>query len=711
LNRIFHILLSFFLLFILADCAKIGAPVGGPRDKAPPVIEKSKPLNYSVNYDDNKFEITFDEFIKTSAIGQEMVVSPPLEERPEVRLRGKTLVIEWFEELRDSTTYTFSFGESIQDLNEGNILLNFEFVFSTGGHLDSLGVLGSVLKAFDLQPHEEKVFLLLYSDMADSAPLKDLPDYVGLADEKGNFLINNLRADTYKLFALQDLNRNYKYDVPEEFIGFVDSVFNLSPSMFDSIPGDETGSSGENDSLLISLMKDVEMGLRPDSASLASDYMMALAHGDSITLSAADSLVLGLYDTLDMILADSTLLEEDDSITLADLAPWSIFVDVSIFQEDNTQQYLVENTRKDRRWFTMRFNKRVEDTVLLEPFDFEPEGDWYIFEKHVMNDTFVYWITDSLIYKRDSLTMLATYLASDSLLNMVPYYDTLKFNYRETEKKEVKTRRRDKDLVVDDTEWLTITAGPEGGREQDLFKPTPIISQHPVSKIDTSRINLVKLEDTLEIAVPYSLDHDKVKLRRYFLNVDWEGITTYDLDIYPGAFTDIYGLTNDTINLRIRTKDPEYYSRILLNLSGVRGQKIIQVLDKGQKVVRSKIVREDGTVEFDYMEPAGFTLKLIHDSNEDGEWTTGDYMEHLQPESVEYSEGTLTLRSNFDLEVNWEIENPLSGTEEGVSGDENEGVPEEDGVPDEETVPDKEKDVPEEEKIVPEGTEIIEGGL
>ena len=150
---------------------------------------------------------------------------------------------------------------------------------------------------------------------------------------------------------------------------------------------------------------------------------------------------------------------------------------------------------------------------------------------------------------------------------MVPYYDTLKFNYRETVKKEVRTRRRDKDAVEDDTEWLTISAGPEGGQEQDLFRPATIISQHPVSKIDTSRINLVKLEDTLEIAVPYSLDHDKVKLRRYFMNVDWEGITTYDLDIYPGAFTDIYGLTNDTINLQIRTKYPEYYSRILLNQS------------------------------------------------------------------------------------------------------------------------------------------------
>ena len=196
MNRLFHILISFLFLLLLADCAKIGIPKGGPLDKKPPRIEKSKPLNRTVNYDGNKIEITFDEFITTQAISQEMVVSPPLEERPEVRLRAKTLVIEWFEDLHDSTTYTFSFGESIKDLNEGNILRNFEFIFSTGGHIDSLSILGTVLKAFDHTPHDEKVFLMLYSDMADSAPRKHVPDYVGLADEEGNFLSGEFSSVT-----------------------------------------------------------------------------------------------------------------------------------------------------------------------------------------------------------------------------------------------------------------------------------------------------------------------------------------------------------------------------------------------------------------------------------------------------------------------------------------------------------------------------------
>ncbi len=131
MKRLFYILISFSLLLLLASCAKIGSPAGGPRDKTPPRLEKSKPLNRAVHFDGNQIELTFDEYIRTDAIAQEMVVSPPLEERPDIRLRGMTLIIEWEEELRDSTTYTFSFGESIKDLNEGNILKNFEFVFST----------------------------------------------------------------------------------------------------------------------------------------------------------------------------------------------------------------------------------------------------------------------------------------------------------------------------------------------------------------------------------------------------------------------------------------------------------------------------------------------------------------------------------------------------------------------------------------------------
>jgi hypothetical protein len=649
LNRILHILISFFLLLLLITCAKIGSPTGGPKDVTPPFIEKSKPLNRSIGYKGKRIEITFNEFIRPEAISQELIVSPPMEERPEIRMRGKTLVIEWQEELHDSTTYTFSFGQSIQDLNEGNVLRNYEFVFSTGDHLDSLGVLGTVLQAFDLQPHKEKVFLMLYSNLSDSAPLLEIPEYVGKADEKGNFLVNNVRQAKYRLFALQDLNRNYKYDVPEEFIGFLDSAIYLSPSLFKNLPGKGRGTPGAADSILLAEPE--------DSAALAEGEAIGKFRRDSIRLSARDSMIQSLQDTSGFSMADSSLTGTNDSLTLADLAPWSVFVDVFLFQEDRLPQYLIDNTRKDRRKLSMRFNRRVTDTVILEPLDFETAGDWYIFEDHVMKDTFDYWITDSLIYKKDSLTILATYQVTDSLMNFVPFHDTLRFNYREPVKPAGR-KRKQKEENTGKEEQLAVSVILSGGQEQDPFNPLVLEMQHPLTHIDTSRISLVELKDTLMLPVDYSLSHDEARHRKYFLKAGWKGQSTYKLTLFPGVFTDVYGLTNDTISKQIKIRNPEYYGRILLTMTGVNGQKILQVLDSKKTLVRQRLLNSDGLVELPYMPPSTFTLKLIHDRNGNGKWDTGDYLEHRQPEAVEFNPAAITVRSNFDVELKWDLEVP-----------------------------------------------------
>ncbi len=637
LIRLFNILFSFFLLLLLAGCAKIGSPAGGPRDEAPPVILKSKPLNRSVHFDSKKIEITFDEYIRTDELRQELIVSPPFEERPDIRMKGKTLIIEWEEKLRDSTTYTFSFGEAIKDLNEGNILRNFEFVFSTGEYLDSLAVIGRVLQAFNLKPHEEKVYLLLYENHSDSAPLLEIPDYVGIADPKGNFLINNLRPASYRLFALQDQNRNFKYDIPEEYIGFLDSTVYLHPSLFVSLA----------DSSDISIPDTVTV-IMPD---LEADLNGNLESGAE----AGDSLILARVDSVDFSMADSVLVEKNDSLTLADLAPHSVFVDVSLFQEKNMPQYLIENTRKDRRKMTMRFNREVRDTVIFEPYDFEASGDWYLFEEHIMKDTFVYWINDSLIYKKDSLQMLATYQVTDSLMNLVPFYDTLKFNYREPAKK-VSRKKKKEEETEEKEETISVTLIRTGGGVQDLHIPLTMEIQHPVSEINQSFISLVRIQDSLEIPVDFELERHPVKLRKYYMNVKWEGITTYKLNFYPGAFTDIYGLSNDTVPAQFKTRDPEYYGRILLNVSGVVGPKVVQLMNNKGVPVNQKRISEDGLIEFNYLSPEIFTLKLIHDRNDNGVWDTGDYLEHLQPEEVLFHPGSITIRSNFDMEVNWEIQ-------------------------------------------------------
>ena len=130
------------ILFILAalfyGCAQQGSPSGGAKDEDPPVVVEAKPSNYSNNFNAEKIFITFDEFIVLDNVNQELIISPPFEEKPEIKLRKKTIIIQFEEGLRENTTYTFNFGNAIKDLHEGNKLINFEYVFATGEEIDSL---------------------------------------------------------------------------------------------------------------------------------------------------------------------------------------------------------------------------------------------------------------------------------------------------------------------------------------------------------------------------------------------------------------------------------------------------------------------------------------------------------------------------------------------------------------------------------------------
>ena len=616
MNRLFHILLSFLVLVILAQCAKIGSPSGGPKDIAPPVLLKSQPLNRSTLFTGTKIELTFDEYINSQGMSQELVISPPMEETPEIRMRGKTLVIDFMEDLRENTTYTLSFGETIKDLNEGNILRNFEFVFSTGEKLDSLGVLGMAVQAFDLDfpETEDPFFVMLYENQSDSAPLLEIPDYVGKITPQGAFLINNVRPGTYRLFALQDLNRSYKYDVPEEMIGFIDTTLLLDPGMFeykfpDTIP--------EPDSLL------------------------------------ADSLDIDLQDSLGLDMEDTLVVEVSDSVMLAELGKYSLYVDIFLFQEDNKPQYLADYARDDRRKLSLYFNRELSQRVKMKPYNFEPAGDWFLLEEHVMKDTLDYWLRDSLVYKMDSLQFLAEYPVTDSLQQIITYYDTLKFNYREPKKST--GRRKSNEDIEEPAEKITLSTGVSASQPQEFHRPLSFEFQHPVFSTDQSRISLTNKEDSLKIPVPYSLEKDSTRLRKYFLKVDWESEMRYFLDIYPGAFTDIYGLTHDTISIIFMSRGIEWYGRILLNLSGVDGPKIIQVIDKDGEIVRVSRISENGLFEFPFLAPVGYTLKVVHDDNGNGEWDTGSYLEGIQPESVSYHPGTISIRSNFDIEINWNL--------------------------------------------------------
>ena len=208
-------------VFIFQRCANPVMPVGGPKDVAPPIVTETEPVNYSLFFEEDQFRIYFNEFVSLKDVDKQLIVSPPLMERPELKIRGRSVLFKFDrdEELKADATYSIFFGNAIQDLTEGNPLGNFIYVFSTGEHLDSLSIIGKVNMAFDMAPAEE-TFVMLYTDNNDTIPFDSLPykvrpDYVSKTDEHGHFGLYNLAGKEFKLFAIKDVNSNYIYDIPK----------------------------------------------------------------------------------------------------------------------------------------------------------------------------------------------------------------------------------------------------------------------------------------------------------------------------------------------------------------------------------------------------------------------------------------------------------------------------------------------------------------
>jgi hypothetical protein len=216
------------LFVLIAACAKVSNPSGGPRDRTPPVVLETVPEYGSKNFRGKSIYITFDEYVSLDNINEKFMVSPPMKKKPKVYVRGKDVRTEFEEDLRDSTTYTFYFQDAIRDLNEANILDDYQFVLSTGSVIDSLSVTGNVYKAFDLET-PEKTMVLLFREVADSFVVKHLPDYISRVDRKGYFRINNVKSGMYRLYALTDADNSKNYNLPEEEFAFMTSLVDITP--------------------------------------------------------------------------------------------------------------------------------------------------------------------------------------------------------------------------------------------------------------------------------------------------------------------------------------------------------------------------------------------------------------------------------------------------------------------------------------------------
>lgn len=237
MQRLLYFISLLLIVFLVGNCANISAPKGGPKDETPPrIIKEETTPNLQTNFTKQIVKFTFDEWVKLDNAVNQVVVSPPLEFKPNISLRKRSVLFEFDERevLRKDATYTINFGDSVKDITEGNEAKDMRFVFSTGDFIDSLKVTGNVHDAFTNEAVKD-VFVLLYENLADSVFLKDRPFYFGKTDESGNFQINNVKSGTFKVCALVESLVDYKYNGEDEQIGFLDEPIEIDGKDFNGL--------------------------------------------------------------------------------------------------------------------------------------------------------------------------------------------------------------------------------------------------------------------------------------------------------------------------------------------------------------------------------------------------------------------------------------------------------------------------------------------
>ncbi len=218
-----------FVIVLIQSCAQIAAPSGGEPDTDYPVLDSigTFPLNYSTNFRGSQIVMTFDEYFVLKNPTSNVFFSPSIEKEPEYIVKGKTLTVLLNNELKANTTYTINFGDAISDYTVGNKIPDFKYVFSTGSFIDSMETKGKVLDALSGKPISD-VLVMLYDQTEDSIVSKQRPTYYTLSSKEGNYSLTNLKSGSYKVFALKDENRNFLYDLPNEQVGSLDSLLNLT---------------------------------------------------------------------------------------------------------------------------------------------------------------------------------------------------------------------------------------------------------------------------------------------------------------------------------------------------------------------------------------------------------------------------------------------------------------------------------------------------
>jgi hypothetical protein len=346
---------------------------------------------------------------------------------------------------------------------------------------------------------------------------------------------------------------------------------------------------------------------------------------------------------------DSLVKPDSSAVDSTQRGPFKAQIRLYSFTENHERQYLKKEERGALEKFDLIFNA-PPDTLQITPLNFNKK-DWLVRDSKVKSDTMSYWITDTSIVYKDTLKLRLGYTVLDSLERPVPKYDTISL----VVKKPVGGKARLK-VLAKKIAPLSIASNVGNQATLDLNNMVVFTPSHPLASVDSSKIQLTKIVDGKKSRMKYTIRHDSVYLRRYFLNFKIEPETDYQLTTDTMAFKDVFGFYSDSTGYKFKSQKDDYYGRIKLKVENVKEQMIIQLFTGNDNLVSQKIIDKDQEVLFDYLAPGKYKVKAIYDRNRNKVWDTGNFAQRLQPEKVMFYYKELPVRSNWDVEEDLKLE-------------------------------------------------------
>lgn len=341
----------------------------------------------------------------------------------------------------------------------------------------------------------------------------------------------------------------------------------------------------------------------------------------------------------DTIYKDSVTIDTIKSVRSVKYLPDSIIL--QLFEEEIVRQSFKKAEFTSETTVELYFENYEKQVPEINPVNFVSDN-WAVVEPSFTTDTIKIWLRDSNVVKLDTLRFELVYQKTDSASNFVEARDTVQLIQNRKKAK----RREDKKQT-----FLTCSSS----KSVEVYNLPRIEWSAPVDFVQDSVVKVEVQKDTIWEKVDFRLVADSaVNARSYLLEAEWKVGASYRLHIDSASVTDIYGNCNDKTELKFRIKNKEEYSTLKFKVQGVADSAFVELLNAKEQVKRVEKLR-NGEVFFKNVHPGEYYARLVVDSDNDGLWTTGKYIENRKPEQVYYFSKTLKLRANWDVEEDWDV--------------------------------------------------------